>query len=99
MSKIRLNDEIPRDLKSLEELCVKIRKRFIDQIDNGRATFRSLGEKTGVSYETIRTLYNDRTHPLNRKSMIRLVRTCTRRDLFQTVKIIHKEKGIFTCPK
>ena len=98
MTKLRLIADIPNDKELQDKLCAKIINRLITQINKGK-TFRELGDKTRVSYETLRTLYNDPDHSLSRKSKIMLIRTCTRRDLFQTVKIIHKEKGIFTCPK
>jgi threonine synthase len=99
ITKKRLDIEIPRDIEALRELCVPIVKRFISQIKNKRASTYSIGKKTGVSYELIRLIVNKPDRNLSRKVMKKFVQTCTRRDLIQTVKIIHKEKGMFTCPK
>jgi hypothetical protein len=99
MSIKRLNIEIPRDDATLRLECIKIVKRFTDQIFNKRASFRSIAKKTNVSHELIRSIYKNPQKNLSRKVMKKFVQTCTRRDLIQTVKIIHKEKGMFTCPK
>ena len=99
MSHKRYNRDIPRDEATLRAECIKIVKRLISQLNNKRASFRSIAKKANVSHNLIYLIYKDPDRKLSRKVMKKFVQAFTRRDLFQTIKIVNREKGIYTCPK
>ena len=77
----RTNRAIPRDMDTLGKLCRPIIRRFISQINEDRATFRSIGKKVGISHVSIYSIYKNPNKDLSRKVMIKILRTCTRKQL------------------
>jgi hypothetical protein len=95
----RYNREIPRDDATLRLECIRIVKRIVDRINNKRASTRSIAKKANVSNVLIHLICKNPDRKLSRKVMKKFVQSFTRRDLIQTVKLIHREKGLLTCPK
>lgn len=89
MSNVDGNRVIPNNLDALRRLVRPVLQRFKTQINKETASYRSIGKRAGISHEQVRLMVQNPEKNLSRKTMIKLVQRCTKRQLILNKKPIH----------